>query len=223
MTANTASSSSQEQQQQVRAPAVQAEETLKMASQQLQDRPEQTQEQSSLSSPTSTTTTPADSPLFSTTFISPEVQAALPEGYTLRPLHRSDFYNSYLDVLRVLTTVGEVSYSGWSERYDWMKSRGGEYFPIVICDDKGKVVGTGTLLVERKFIHSLGSVGHIEDIAVDTHQQGKRLGLRLIQALDYVAEKAGCYKTILDCSEHNEGFYIKCGFKRAGLEMAHYY
>jgi hypothetical protein len=30
-------------------------------------------------------------------------------------------------------------------------------------------------------------------------------------------------QTILDCSEANEGFYIKCGFKRAGLEMAHYY
>jgi hypothetical protein len=31
------------------------------------------------------------------------------------------------------------------------------------------------------------------------------------------------YQTILDCSEANEGFYVKCGFKRAGLEMAHYY
>jgi glucosamine-phosphate N-acetyltransferase len=32
-----------------------------------------------------------------------------------------------------------------------------------------------------------------------------------------------CVQTILDCSEANEGFYVKCGFKRAGLEMAHYY
>ena len=30
-------------------------------------------------------------------------------------------------------------------------------------------------------------------------------------------------QTILDCSEANEGFYVKCGYKRAGLEMAHYY
>ena len=30
-------------------------------------------------------------------------------------------------------------------------------------------------------------------------------------------------QSILDCSEANEGFYLKCGFKRAGLEMAHYY
>ena len=30
-------------------------------------------------------------------------------------------------------------------------------------------------------------------------------------------------QTILDCSETNEGFYVKCGYKRVGLEMAHYY
>ena len=72
-------------------------------------------------------------------------------------------------------------------------------------------------------IHSLGAVGHIEDIAVAKDQQGKKLGLRLIQALDYVAEKVGCYKSILDCSETNEGFYVKCGFRKAGLQMAHYY
>ena len=72
-------------------------------------------------------------------------------------------------------------------------------------------------------IHNLGLVGHIEDIAVAKDQQGKKLGLRIIQALDFVAENVACYKTILDCSEANEGFYVKCGFKRAGLEMAHYY
>lgn len=72
-------------------------------------------------------------------------------------------------------------------------------------------------------MHSLGLVGHIEDIAVAKDQQGKKLGLRIIQALDHIGEKVGCYKTILDCSEHNEGFYVKCGYRRAGLEMAHYY
>lgn len=54
-------------------------------------------------------------------------------------------------------------------------------------------------------------------------QQGKKLGLRIIQALDYIAEKVGCYKSILDCSEANEGFYVKCSFRRVGVEMAHYY
>jgi GNAT superfamily N-acetyltransferase len=43
----------------------------------------------------------------------------------------------------------------------------------------------------------LGQVGHIEDIAVAKDQQGKKLGLRIIQALDHVAEKVGCYKVCL--------------------------
>lgn len=43
-------------------------------------------------------------------------------------------------------------------------------------------------------IHNLGLVGHIEDIVVNKDQQGKKLGLRIIEALDYIAEKVGCYK-----------------------------
>lgn len=162
-------------------------------------------------------------PLFAPSLISPDVLAALPEGYSCRPLQRTDYHAGFLDVLRVLTTVGDISEEKWEERFEWMAKRGDEYFLLVIVDGEGKIVGTGALIVERKFIHNLGLVGHIEDIAVAKDQQGKKLGLRIIQALDYVAEKVGCYKTILDCSEANEGFYVKCGFKRAGLEMAHYY
>ncbi|KAK8193622.1 glucosamine 6-phosphate N-acetyltransferase [Phyllosticta capitalensis] len=164
-----------------------------------------------------------NAPLFSTELISPTVLSQLPQGYSCRPIRRSDYHAGFLDVLRVLTTVGDVSEQKWNERYDWMSRRNDEYFLICIIDDSGRIVGTGALVVERKFIHDLGLVGHIEDIAVAKDQQGKKLGLRIIQALDFVAEKVGCYKTILDCSEANEGFYVKCGFKRAGLEMAHYY
>ena len=46
-------------------------------------------------------------------------------------------------------------------------------------------------------IHNLGLVGHIEDIVVNKDQQGKKLGLRIIEALDYIAEKVGCYKVSL--------------------------
>ena len=46
-------------------------------------------------------------------------------------------------------------------------------------------------------IHNLGMVGHIEDIVVNKDQQGKKLGLRVIEALDYIAERIGCYKVCL--------------------------
>ncbi|KIW71305.1 hypothetical protein PV04_03486 [Phialophora macrospora] len=164
-----------------------------------------------------------DPPLFSPSLISEEVAARLPEGYTIRPLRRSDYYGGFLPTLRVLTTVGEPTLSEFNARYDFISSRNDTYYILVICDETATVVGTGAVIVERKFIHNMGLVGHIEDIAVAKNQQGKKLGLRIIQALDAVAERVGCYKSILDCSEANEGFYVKCGFKRAGLEMAHYY
>lgn len=202
----------------------------------------------------------ASSPLFSPSLISQSVLSSLPEGYTVRPLQKSDYQKGFLDVLKVLTKVGDISEAAWNERYDWMKAREGDYFILVVLNGGDgvslseptasdseahrRIVGTGALVVERKFIHNLGLVGHIEDIAVTKDQQGKKLGLRIIQALDHVASEVGCYKvgiqfsgctllgllllthvtqSILDCSEANEGFYVKCGFKRAGLEMAHYY
>jgi hypothetical protein len=47
-------------------------------------------------------------PLFSPELISPEVLNILPEGYSCRPIRRQD-HTGFLDVLRVLTTVGDVT------------------------------------------------------------------------------------------------------------------
>ena len=89
-------------------------------------------------------------PLFSASLISPDVTSALPETYTMRPLQRSDYKAGVLDVLKVLTTVGDISEQAWTERYDWMAKRGDEYFILVVCDGEAKVVGTGCVVVERK-------------------------------------------------------------------------
>ena len=55
-----------------------------------------------------------------------------------------------LDVLRVLTTVGDITEEQWNERYEWMSKRNDEYFILVVQDGEGKVVGTGAVVVERK-------------------------------------------------------------------------
>ncbi len=68
----------------------------------------------------------------------------------MRPLQRSDYKAGVLDVLRILTSVGDISEEAWTERYDWMAKRGDEYYILVVCDGEGKVVGTGCVMVERK-------------------------------------------------------------------------
>ena len=70
-------------------------------------------------------------------------------------------------------------------------------------------------------IWDLSMVGHIEDVSISKEYQRKRLGLRLIQALDSVARNVGCGKTILNCSAENEAFYVKCGYQKASTEMKH--
>lgn len=95
----------------------------------------------------------ATSDLFSAELLSPEVQAALPEGYKLRPLRQGDYETGFLDCLRVLTTVGDISKEKFQERYEWLSSQDGTYFILVIEDTNSspaKVVGTGALIVERK-------------------------------------------------------------------------
>ncbi|OZJ05911.1 hypothetical protein BZG36_01191 [Bifiguratus adelaidae] len=148
--------------------------------------------------------------------------AALPSGYKVRPLSRGDYERGFLQTLQVLTEVGQHSREDWNDRFDYMKKHNHEYFTIVITDPSSRVVGAGTIFIERKFVHHNGLVGHIEDIAVDANQQGKKLGLRVIQALKYIGTQAGVYKVILDCSDKNIPFYEKCGFKHKEYEMVWY-
>lgn len=90
--------------------------------------------------------------------------------------------------------------------------------PYVVEVD-GEVSGTATLYVMEKLIHSGGKVGVIEDVAVSKHARGLGLGKMLIEALSERAERQGCYKVILSCSEDNVAFYEKCDFYRHEVTM----
>ena len=87
-----------------------------------------------------------------------------------------------------------------------MKDSKSTYYILVIVDKQlDEIVATGSLILERKFLRSAGTCGHIEDIAVSKKVQGKRLGYYIVTALTDLGEKVGCYKVILDCSEENRG------------------
>ena len=67
------------------------------------------------------------------------------------------------------------------------------YISLVIVDKTtDSIVDVGTVFMERKFLRGLGTVGYIEGIAVDKKQQGKKLGLRIVDALTYyIGENSG--------------------------------
>jgi len=160
---------------------------------------------------------------FSPDLISSEVKAQLHQDVHVRPLASTDYRRGQLDVLSVLTVVTDPGETAWVAQYNAMRAAPNTYYPIVIVDKSSdKIVGVGCVFIERKFLRGLASVGHIEDIAVDKNQQGKKLGLRIIEVLTGISENSGCYKTILNCSDDNIPFYKKCGYQKKENEMAKY-
>ncbi|KAE9968059.1 hypothetical protein EG327_011200 [Venturia inaequalis] len=160
-----------------------------------------------------------EEPLFNSDWISEKVEADLPSGYTLRPMCRGDYGRGYMDVLRVVGRTGWVGEDVWEERCEWLRTMSSTYFILVVVNSEDRIVASGTLMMERKFVHNLGTVGHVEDIAVARDQKGKKMGLRVLEALVHVAQTAGCYKTMVNCAEANEAFHAQCGFVREGSQM----
>ncbi len=157
--------------------------------------------------------------LFSQDLISKDI--AMPEGFVIRPLHIEDYHKGFLDCMKGLTMVGNVTYDEFTYRFRELNQ---DYYIVVIEDVNNKrIVGSGTCMVEKKFIRHCGLVGHIEDIVVDESQRGKRFGLKIIEQLKHLALHTGCYKIILDCAEHNTTFYEKCGLKTKEIQMVLYF
>lgn len=90
---------------------------------------------------------------------------------------------------------------------------------IYVAEYNGEIIGATTLLIEQKFIHNGGKIGHIEDVVVKKEHQGKGVGKKIVNVLLKYAQKKGCYKTILDCSDELVPFYEGIGFKRYSNSM----
>lgn len=97
-----------------------------------------------------TNDTPSHEGLFASSLISPTIAASLPPNYTIRALRQSDYARGFLDCLRVLTTVGDITEAEWDQRYEWMTTQGKGGYYLLVVDDGERVVGTGALIVERK-------------------------------------------------------------------------
>ena len=140
-------------------------------------------------------------------------------NYIITELDKSDYHNGFLQLLEQLTTVNanEISYSDFCNHLDKLKSK-----VFVINNEKCKVIGTASIFIEEKFIHELSSVGHIEDVVVDSEYRGKGLGTMLINHCIKYANDNSCYKVLLNCAEKNIEFYKKCGFDCKNVEMSLY-
>lgn len=125
----------------------------------------------------------------------------------IRPLAIDDYSKGHLQLLSVLTETPDRGQQAYEDQFKLLQSIANTYYIVALTskDDPSKVIGSGSVIVERKFIRGHASLAHIEDIVVSKDIQGKGLGKKLLQSLILLSKRLGCYKTLLDCSDENRG------------------
>ena len=136
------------------------------------------------------------------------------EGLLVRSLSLEDYDQGFLELLGQLTSVGEISRDQWEQRWREMKECSGTYYVIVIEDLENKrVIGAATMVMEKKFIHSCGSVGRLEDVVVSDQYRGRQLGKLVVSVATQLAVKLGAYKVTLNCNDKMIKFNSSIGYK----------
>jgi|KBSMisStandDraft_5_1062788.scaffolds.fasta_scaffold1512368_1 glucosamine-phosphate N-acetyltransferase len=142
-------------------------------------------------------------------------------SFIIRELKEDDFSNGFFETLSNLTDVGKIR-NDLKLAKEILKRIGNDRnYRIIIAEDKQnrQVIGTATLLIEQKFIHNGGKVGHIEDVVTRKGYEGKGIGKKVIEELIKIARENECYKVILDCNEKVMEFYEKMGFRKHAIMM----
>ncbi|TXG58267.1 hypothetical protein EZV62_016096 [Acer yangbiense] len=146
------------------------------------------------------------------------------DKFQVRKLEISDKSKGFIELLQQLSVCDSVSGKQFEERFQELSSYGDDHLVCVIEDHRsGKIVATGSMFIEKKFLRNCGKVGHIEDVVVDASARGMHLGKKVIGFLTDHAQAMGCYKVILDCSLDNKEFYEKCGFMQKEIQMTMYF
>ena len=135
----------------------------------------------------------------------------------IRKMRKSDLERGFLQALDSLRTASNLSPRKARSIFDRISSDPNEAIYVAVMD--AKVVGAASIIIEQKFIHGGGRAGHIEDVAVAKELQGKGIGKKVVRALLDHAERKGCYKTILDCSDDLIPFYERLGFRKYSSAM----
>jgi len=135
----------------------------------------------------------------------------------IREIRENDLENGFLETLDFLRKASDLDKSKAKEILEKIKQNSNQIIQVAI-DDK-KIVGCITLLIEQKFIHNGGLVGHIEDVVVRKDYEGKGIGMKLVTSMLEYAKRKNCYKTILDCKDDIKQFYERIGFKHESNGM----
>ncbi len=141
-------------------------------------------------------------------------------NFVIREIQLADLKKGFFDTLSSLSHVGNIADQNDRAEKILSEIKSYPFYTIFVAvKEDNKLIGSITVLIEQKFIHNGGKVGHIEDVVTRKEYEGMGIGKALVlKALDFAKENT-CYKVILDCSKSNVEFYKKIGFKEHEVSM----
>jgi glucosamine-phosphate N-acetyltransferase len=141
-------------------------------------------------------------------------------NFVIREIQLADLKKGFFDTLSSLSHVGNIADQNDRAEKILSEIKSYPFYTIFVAvKEDNQLIGSITTLIEQKFIHNGGKVGHIEDVVTRKEYEGMGIGKALVlKALDFAKENT-CYKVILDCSKSNVEFYKKIGFKEHEVSM----
>lgn len=129
----------------------------------------------------------------------------------IRELVLEDYNDGFIDVLSQLSRVGNITFEQFCRTFHNRK-RLDTITYVAYNVDSNRVVGTGSVHFDEKFLHNCSPAAYIEDVVVDINYRELGIGRMIVNKLVDVARDRMCYKVLLWCSVENVEFYKKLGF-----------
>lgn len=115
------------------------------------------------------------------------------------------------------TVVYDYKERTYEQQLEWFEQKQIHGMPIIVAEDKNRVIGFGTYGIFRPWAAYKFSVEH--SIYVDKDSRAHGIGKRLLTKLIEMAKENGFHTMIagVDCSnERSVGFHKKFGFEEIG-------
>lgn len=134
--------------------------------------------------------------------------------FVIRSMVEDDLYRGFLEVLNCLRPT--LLLPDAAREVFAFRSTNYSMITVVATDTTkgGQVVGTATVIFDKKFLHGGSYAAQIEDVAVLADYQGQGVGALLVNYCVDFARRSQAYKVSLTCSDEVLPFYEKLGFSK---------
>jgi glucosamine-phosphate N-acetyltransferase len=135
----------------------------------------------------------------------------------IRKLEKNDFKN-YLKLMNQFRPIDiEINFELFSNIYDQIFKSSEIYIAIL----NENIIGSVTIIYEKKFINNCALYAHIEDVIVDKEFRNNKIGSKLLDYVKKIAIEKDCFKCTLVCNKNISTFYLKNNFEERGLNMSY--